>query len=357
MAREAQRIIPAIMSGGAGSRLWPTSTEAQPKQFHALAGAQTLFAQTARRLSGVHGDIAFTAPIVSCNAGHAALVEAALAEAGVDAAAIVLEPSMRNTAAVGAIAAQLGAELDPEALVLLAPADHVIADPHGFYAALSRAAPFAKERIVTFGIEPDRAADAYGYIKRGAALGDGVFEVAAFKEKPEVAIAQAYLDEGGYSWNSGLFLFAPRVLLEEFDASAAIRDSALAALKRADRDGARIVIARALFDAVPAAPIDVAVMENTKRAAVAPCAIGWADIGAWDEIWRLAEKDGEGNAAQGAVIARDSANNLLRADGGVKLCVIGVSDLIVVATPDAVIVLPRARAQEVRDLKAAAEKL
>jgi len=352
----AHRIIPAIMSGGAGTRLWPASTAAKPKQFHALAGDETLFVQTAKRLSGAHGDIAFAPPIVSCSTLHADLVDAALSLAGGPAAAIVLEPCVRNTAAVGAIAAQLAAELDPDALVLLAPADHLITDVDAFYAALNRAAPFARERIVTFGIEPDRAATGYGYIKRGAALGEGVFRVDAFKEKPELETAEAYLAAGGYSWNSGMFLFTPRVLLEEFEPSADIRDAALASLAAAARDGTRIVLDRALFEATRAAPLDKAVMEKTKRAAVAPCAIGWADIGAWDEIWRLAAKDTAGNAVQGSVIARDAANNLLRADG-VKLCVEGVQDLIIIATPEAVIVLPRARAQDVQTLKEAADQL
>lgn len=348
----ARRIIPAIMSGGAGARLWPASTEAKPKQFHALTGTMTLFAQTAQRLSGVHGDIAFAPPIISSNAAHADLVDAALAEAGVAAAAIVLEPSVRNTAAVGAIAAQVALELDPNALVLLAPADHIITDAPAFYAALGRAAPHAGDRIVTFGIEPDQPATAYGYIKRSDALGEGVFQVEEFKEKPALETAKAYLAEGGYSWNSGMFLVHPRVLLEEFEPSVEIRERALHALKHAQRRGACIVLDRTLFDAVPAMPIDVAVMEKTKRAAVAPCAIGWADIGAWDEIWRLAGKDASGNALQGAAFALDGNNNLVRADDGLKVCVAGVSDLIIVATREGVIVLPRARAQDVKELRA-----
>lgn len=349
------RIIPAIMSGGAGARLWPVSTDAAPKQFHAFAGAQSLFTQTLQRVCDERGALSFAPPIVLCNASQLAPTREHAARVGVAPAAIVLEPCPRNTAAVGAIAAAVAAEIDPEALVLLLPSDHVIADAAAFHAALRRAAPIARERIVTLGIAPDRPATGYGYIKRGAELADGVFAVDSFREKPDAATAQRYLDDGGYSWNAGLFLFHPPLLLAEFAASAEIRDRALASLAAARRQGDEIHLDAALFEQVPAQPLDIAVMEKTSRAAVAPCDIGWTDIGAWDEVWRLAARDEAGNAAHGAVVSLDATNNLLRADG-VKLCVAGVSDLIVVATGDAVIVLPRSRAQDVKLLKELAQK-
>lgn len=351
------RIIPAIMSGGAGARLWPVSTEARPKQFHTLSGqAGSLFTETARRIRGKSGSLSFAPPLVLCNERHTDLVREHLAAVGVTPAALVLEPAPRNTAAVGAIAAALAAEIDPDALVLLLPADHVITDPSAFRAAIERAAPFARDRIVTFGITPDRAATGYGYIKRGEELGEGVFAIESFREKPNAQTASAYLAEGGYSWNAGIFLFHPETLLTEFDASASIRDGALAALKAAKRDGDEIHLDATLFTQVPSQPLDIAVMEKTSRAAVVPCDIGWADIGAWDEIWRISPRDAGGNAVQGPIAALDASNNLLRADG-VKICVAGVSDLIVVATGDAVIVLPRERAQDVKLLRELAEKL
>lgn len=351
------RIIPAIMSGGAGTRLWPVSTEAAPKQFHALNGQPgSLFTETARRVRGRSGGLTFASPLVLCNERHTALVRAHLEQVGVEAAAIVLEPTPRNTAAVGAIAAALAQEIDPEALVLLLPADHVIADPAGFRAAIERAAPFARDRIVTFGIAPDRPATGYGYIKRGEELGEGVFAIESFREKPNAETASAYLAAGGYSWNAGIFLFHPATLLAEFDASANVRDTALAALKQAKRDGDEIHLDAALFAQVPSQPLDIAVMEKTARAAVAPCDIGWADVGAWDEIWRISARDASGNALQGQAIALDAADNFVRADG-VKVCIAGVSDLVVVATPEAVIVVPRERAQDVKLLRELAEKL
>ncbi len=343
-------IVPAIMSGGAGTRLWPVSTEAKPKQFHVIGGVGTLFAETAARVSGEAGALSFAAPLVLCNVSHTPWVEAQLAEIGVSAGAIVLEPAPRNTAAIAAVAASLAAERDPEALVLLLPADHIIADRAAFLATIERAAPFAREHIVTFGIQPNRPETGYGYIKSGHELGAGVHAIAAFREKPNRETAELYLAEGGYSWNSGMFLFAPALMLQEFAANPAIRDGALAALKGARREGALVHLEAASFTAIPSVPLDIAVMEKTARGAVAACDIGWADLGAWDEIWRIAAKDAAGNACEGAVVVLDSANNLLRGDG-VRVCVAGVNDLIVIATPEAVIVAPRMRAQEVKRLR------
>lgn len=351
------RIIPAIMSGGAGTRLWPVSTEAQPKQFHALSRQDgSLFTETARRVRGKSAALTFLPPIVLCNARHTALVREHLNEVGVLPAAIVLEPVPRNTAAVGAIAAAVAAEIDPDALVLLLPADHVIADPSGFRAVIERAAPYAHDRIVTFGIAPDRPATGYGYIKRGEELGEGVFAIESFREKPNAETASGYLAAGGYAWNAGIFLFHPATMLAEFAASADIRDQALASLKAARRDGDEIHLDAALFEQVRSAPLDIAVMEKTSRAAVAPCDIGWADVGAWDEIWRISPHDKDGNVLQGTALALDGTSNFVRGDG-VKVCIAGVSDLVVVATKDAVIIVPRERAQDVKLLRELAEKL
>jgi len=351
-----QRIIPAILSGGAGTRLWPASTDARPKQFLALAGSgESLFTQTARRMSGNTDDVAFTQPIVICNARHGTLAREHLSAAGVRAAAIVLEPAPRNTAAAAAVVAAVANEIDPDALVLLAPSDHLVADRAAFLAAVARAAPFARTRIVTFGIHADRPETGYGYIKSGTDLGAGVHAIAAFREKPSADMARAFLAEGGYSWNAGMFLFSPRMLLQEFAHAPEIRDAALAALAQGVRRGDEVALDADAFAACPSAPLDIAVMEKTARAAVAPCDIGWADVGSWSEIWRLAEKDSSGNAMSGPAFELDARNNLLHADG-VKVCVAGVSDLIVVATPEAVIVLPRERAQDVKALRELAEK-
>ncbi|HRE43764.1 MAG TPA: sugar phosphate nucleotidyltransferase, partial [Terricaulis sp.] len=287
-------VIPAIMSGGSGTRLWPTSTERFPKQFHSLIGQDTLIQATIQRVRGAIGDVRFGAPIILANAQHQALVHEQLAAIDCTPAAVALEPMGRNTAATAALAAMLAQEQDKDALVLLLPADHVIADAAGFRAAIARAAPFARDRIITFGITPNRPATGYGYIKQGAELGEGVFAIERFKEKPNAATAQSYLDEGGYCWNAGIFLFSPAVLLREFAAAPEIREKSAAALAGAQRDGATISFSRAAFEAIPKAPLDTAVMEATRFGAVAPCDIGWADIGSWDEVHRLSPHDEAG---------------------------------------------------------------
>lgn len=338
------------MSGGSGTRLWPLSTEAAPKQFHALGGRHSLIAETALRLTGERNGLEFMPPIIIAGEKHRELVADRLAAAGVAAAAVVLEPEGRNTAATAAIAALVVSEIDPDALVLLMPADHVVADAPAFEAAVRRSAETALTRIVTFGIQPDRPETGYGYIKQGDRLMDGVFTIERFTEKPAREVAEEYLREGGYSWNSGVFFFHPDVMLEEFsNAAIDIREGAKQALERAQRHGGEILLDAYAFGAVRSAPVDVAVMEKTNRAAVAPCDIGWADIGSWAELWRLADKDGQGNAVSGPVMVLDGADNLVRAEG-IHVSLAGVSDLIVVATKDAVLILPRDRAQDVKKL-------
>lgn len=343
-----QKIFPVIMSGGSGTRLWPLSTEARPKQFHAIASPKSMIEETALRLSGKHGDIEFLGPIVIAGEGHRGLVRELLARSGITPAALVFEPIGRNTAATAALAALVARELDPDAMVLLMPADHLVSRPKALIEVVRAAAAAASDRIVTFGITPSSPETGYGYIKQGAALGDCVHEVAAFKEKPNASVAEGYIREGGYSWNSGIFFFRPDVMLEEFSiASADIRDGAAHALRLATRKDGEIGLDPATFSKVRAEPVDIAVMEKTRRAAVAPCDIGWADVGSWAELWRLSEQDAGQNAVSGSVSVLDASGNLVRAEG-IHVSVIGVSDLVIVATRDAVLVMPRDRAQDVK---------
>ena len=343
----AREIVPVIMSGGSGTRLWPLSTDARPKQFHALAGARTMLQETALRLAKAQ-DLALTAPVVICNRSHERLIETQLADVGVRPQAIVLEPFGRNTAAVAVTAARLVQTLNPGALALLLPADHVIADPVAFRAAISRGAQ-AADRIVTFGIAPTGPETGYGYIQCAAPLGDGVFEVARFAEKPRLEVAQAYLAEGGYFWNGGIFLFAPEVMLAEMAAHRReIHDAAVDAIDAAGRDQLFVRLDDQRFAAIPSESVDIAVMEKTRLAAVAPCDIGWADVGSWSELWRLGGKDGQDNLVRGDAVALDTHRSLIWSDDGMEVGVIGLSDVVVVATQGAVIVLPKDRAQEVR---------
>lgn len=343
------KIIPVVMSGGSGTRLWPVSTTLQPKQFHNLGAQRSMIEETALRLRGDHGDITFLDPVIIAGASHRDLVLELLGRSGVKVSALVLEPEGRNTAATAALAAIVAQEVDPEANVLLVPADHLVANPRALVEAVRAAAAIVADNIVTFGIKPTAPETGYGYILQGETLSGDVYRVAAFKEKPALDVANQYLRDGGYSWNSGMFFFAPKVLLEEFSiAGADIRDGAHEAFKRARRENANeIHLDPEVFATVRNEAVDRAVMEKTTRAAVAPCDIGWADVGSWAELWRLSPKDEEGNAVTGSATLLDAENNLIRGDG-IHVSAIGVSDLIIVASGNSVLIMPRSRAQDVK---------
>ena len=297
----------------------------------------------------VHAD-EFLAPLVIGNHRHGAQLVEQLAEVGMAAAAILLEPFGRNTASVGVIAAEWAKRYAPDALVLLIPADHVIADAPGFRTALAHAAPAAKARIVTFGVTPAGPETGYGYIKSGEALYDGVFTVRNFVEKPQREVAKGYLAEGGYSWNAGIFLYDPSLFLAEADRLCPeVFKAATAALDAAVDIGHGWLLDADAFARCPSQPIDIAVMEKTDKAAVMPCNVGWADIGSWNELWRHGARDAAGNHARGETVVLDSRGSLLWSNGP-SISVVGVSDLIVVATADHVLVLPKDRAQDVKKI-------
>ena len=342
------------MSGGAGTRLWPLSTAAEPKQFHVLFRDRSLFQETASRLRGVAGDVSFSAPVVVSSAAQAARAAAELGALGIEPAALVAEPRPRGTAAAAAVAADLARSIDPEALVLFAPSDHVMNDPASFHAALAVAAPLARENIVTFGITPWEPATGSGYIRRGKALAEGVFRVEQFAEKPDAERAQEYVASGAFLWNAGIFLFAPELLLSELgryrpDILAASR----AALADGTRSGTLVCLEATAFEECPTESIDYAVMERTTQAAVATCDPGWADVGSWNALWRLSEKDELDNAVQGRATVLDGRGNLVWARER-PVVVLGVDDLVVVETAEAVIVLPRRRSEEVKRMLEAA---
>jgi mannose-1-phosphate guanylyltransferase / mannose-6-phosphate isomerase len=341
-------LIPAVMSGGSGTRLWPLSTEALPKQFHALGSSRSMIQDTVRRLAAPGTGLTVADPMLIANRRHGDLVESQLSELGGVASAIVLEPFGRNTAAVAAIASLLAQEADPDALVLLMPADHVINDAEGFASTIARCAPAARERIVTFGVTPTAPETGYGYIQAGNDLGDGVRTVVRFAEKPDLATAQAYVDEGSYLWNAGIFLFSPAVLLAEMERlQPEVARASAAALEASTRRGPFVDLDDAAFAKVPSISIDYAVMEHTDKAAVAPIGADWADVGSWSELWRLGPRDDAGNFLKGEPLMIDATDCLVWAQGR-TVGVIGVSDLVVVATDEAVIVLPKSRAQDVK---------
>jgi mannose-1-phosphate guanylyltransferase/mannose-6-phosphate isomerase len=339
-------ILPVIMCGGAGTRLWPVSTEARPKPFHGFGARRTLFQATALRVAGE----GFLPPVVVCGVSHRGLVETELAEIGVAADAIVLEPLGRGTAPLAAVAARLARERHPGARVLLAPADHAIADETAFRRTVFDAVAYTDERIVTFGVEADRVETGYGYIKTGERLGPLTSTIDRFVEKPDAATAEQLLKSGNHVWNAGIFLFSPEVLLAEMAGLAKDVDGAAGrAFEKASFDDGAIVLDAAEFAACPDAAIDRAVMEKTDRGAVAACRVGWTDVGAWNEIWRLAHRDPLGVATHGPVTTEDCGNALVWSDGP-PVAVLGLSDIVVVAAGGGVLVAPKSKAQAVRTL-------
>ncbi len=337
------KIQPVIMSGGSGTRLWPMSRAARPKQFLPLVTDRSLFQETAMRLSGA-ADVDFLPPVVIAGAAHAEIIAAQLAEIGIEPAAIIIEPMARNTAAVAAIAGAWTAKHRPGALTLLAPADHHIADAAAFRVSLAKgAAAASKGAIVTFGVKPTEPHTGYGYIEAGAPISDGVAEVAAFHEKPDRQTAEHYLKGGRCCWNAGIFLYAPETMADELAAFApAIAREAAAALNEAKTAGLHCRLDSAHFSACPSESVDYAVMEKTKRAAVVgPIDARWSDIGAWTAL--------SGDGADARIAALDCDGVIIRTDGPF-VGVVGVSDLIIVATGDAVLVAPKSRAQDVKKI-------
>ena len=335
----SDEIIPVILSGGAGTRLWPMSVPERPKQMLKLTGERTMLQMTALRFGG--------APIVVAGAGHAEEVERQLAEAGVRARALVLEPAARNTAPAIALAALVA---PAEALLLVMPSDHLIADEPALRAAVEAAAGAARGGwLVTFGIAPERAETGYGYIEQGEAIGPGVHRVARFREKPDSAAAAAYVADGKHLWNGGIFLFRADAFLAALGRDAPeVLAAARGALEARREEGARVWPDAAAFAASPSISVDYAVMEKAERMAVAPVAMGWSDVGSWDALYEAAAKDKDGNAAEGEVLAIGSEGCLIRSDGPVVTAV-GVKDLVIVATKDAVLIVPRGETQRVRE--------
>jgi mannose-1-phosphate guanylyltransferase/mannose-6-phosphate isomerase len=344
-----QRLIPAVMSGGSGTRLWPLSTDHTPKQFHALGSKQTLIQESVQRL--VATDAFEPAdPILICNHRHASVVEAQMREVGRNPAAVVLEPFGRNTAAVAAIAGLLARNLDPDALVLLMPADHVIIDRAGFSDTIAKALPVAQTHVVVFGVDPTAPETGYGYIEGGETIAGQVRKVVRFAEKPNLQTAEEYLAGGRHLWNAGIFLFSPTVMLAEMERLCPeVLEASRQSLDKGRRAGVEISLDTEAFAACPSISIDYAVMEQTDRAAVAPIGVDWADVGSWSELWRLGPLDGNANFMRGDAIQIETEGTLIWAQSK-TVGVIGMKDVIVVQTDDAVIVLPKSRAQDVKML-------
>jgi mannose-1-phosphate guanylyltransferase/mannose-6-phosphate isomerase len=342
------QIYPVLLSGGTGSRLWPVSRAQMPKQLMPLMSSRSLLQETALRLAGTEG---VARPLVISNSDHRFMIAAQLQEVGITPTMHVLEPMGRNTAAVAAVAAKLVGDLEADGILVLLPADHHIPDVEGFKKAVLAGAAYAEcGHIVTFGITPRSPETGYGYIKRGAPLDDCVFGVAQFCEKPDLARAKAFLAEGGYDWNSGIFMARADVLTEEMKTHCPeILAKCVKAIAGSYRDLDFLRLDRPAFEACPSAPFDTAVMERTSKAAVIPLDIGWSDVGSWDALWELGDKDPAGNVISGDVIAVDTAETYIKGNGRL-ITTLGVQNLVIVDTGDAVLVAEKGRVQDIRGL-------
>lgn len=333
-------ITPVILTGGSGTRLWPVSRGARPKQFLPLLGKTTMLEDTIARATGE----GFGTPLL---VGGAAQEDMLQLLAGSDAA-IILEPEGRNTAPAIALAALV---LEPDTPMLVMPSDHAIADPDAFRAAVTNAHALAAQGwLVTFGITPDGPETGYGYIEQGAALDAGGYRAARFIEKPDRATAEQLITAGGHFWNGGIFLFTAGAYLEALDRHAPdILAGARAAYDAGHRDGTVHRPDAAAFARTPSISIDYAVMEKAEQVALVPVSMGWSDVGSWDALHAISGQDEAGNAIDGDVLAIDTANSLVRSTGP-TVTTIGVEDLIIIATEDALLVMPRGESQRVKEV-------
>ena len=340
-------IVPVILSGGSGTRLWPMSRQARPKQMLALAGERTMLQMTLDRV-GDRGR--FQSPIIVAAASQAEAIAGQIDGAAADAR-LILEPAARNTAPAIALAALASA---PEDLLLVMPSDHLIADSPAFLDAVAAAAPLAgQDWLVTFGIRPTRAETGYGYIRRGAAIAQGVFKAERFVEKPDAATASAYLAEGCYDWNGGIFLLRAGAYLDALARHAPDILSAVRAAMPPTLPGMNPISPdAAMFEQTRPQSVDHAVMEHAGRVAVVPVDMGWSDIGSWQALYEVGAPDAAGNVVRGDAMLLDSSGCLVRSDGPMVVA-IGVEDLTVVATGDVVLIVPRGQSQRVQEAVAA----
>lgn len=341
------KFIPVVLSGGSGTRLWPMSRAALPKQLLPLVSELSMLQETLDRLSGW---AEIDSPIVVCGNDHRFMVAEQLRELKITPKSIMLEPVGRNTAPAIAAAAMVLADVQ-DALMLVLPADHVIRDVDAFEAAVKRAAVAAEAgRLVTFGIQPNSPETGYGYIQSGEAISsaEGCFEVSQFVEKPNLETAEAYIKSGDFFWNSGMFLFKPSVYLAELTKfKPQIIQQVQLAIQNSYQDLDFCRLEEKAFTASPSDSIDYAVMERTSLAAVVPIDIGWNDVGSWTALWEVQGRDVDGNSLRGDVFVESVQDSLIRAESRI-VAAIGVSDLIIVETPDAVLVAHKDCAQEVK---------
>ncbi|MGM0453302.1 MAG: mannose-1-phosphate guanylyltransferase/mannose-6-phosphate isomerase [Thermodesulfobacteriota bacterium] len=347
-------IIPVILAGGSGTRLWPLSRQLFPKQLLRLNGRRTMLQQTLERIADA-GDMA--EPLVICNETYRYIISEQLREIHTVPAGLILEPVGRNTAPAVAVAALKALGVDPHALILVLPADHLIRDVAAFHRALAAGARYARRGyLITFGVIPEAAETGYGYIRKGEAIAAGddaetepsAHVIGEFVEKPDRQTAEQYLQSGQYCWNSGMFMFQADAIIDDLKRFAPdILSSCEAAYGNGNADGEAFLLDPEAFAACRSDSVDYAVMEQTERGAMIPFDAGWSDVGSWAAMWELGQKDAGGNVVTGDVLDRDNRNCLVHAESRL-VAVLGQTDCVVVESPDAVLVAPRNRAQEVK---------
>ncbi|WP_272878384.1 mannose-1-phosphate guanylyltransferase/mannose-6-phosphate isomerase [Stutzerimonas stutzeri] len=339
-------LLPVIMAGGSGSRLWPLSRQLNPKQFLALTDAQlSMLQSTIRRLEGLEAGL----PLLICNEQHRFLAAEQLRQLGMEQTRILLEPVGRNTAPAIALAALQATQEGADPILLVLAADHLIQDVDAFHSSIQAAMPFAiGGKLVTFGIVPTNPETGYGYIEKGRVLGEGGFAVNRFVEKPSLIIAEEYLASGEYFWNSGMFMFRASRYLDELERH---QPSILAACRQALAAGTQdmhfVRVDAATFAACPEDSVDYAVMEKTDAAVMVPLDAGWSDVGSWTALWETSKKDAEGNVFKGDILGHATRNSFVHADSRL-VATLGVEDLVIVETKDAVLVAHKSQVQDVK---------
>ncbi|MEM7620159.1 MAG: mannose-1-phosphate guanylyltransferase/mannose-6-phosphate isomerase [Pseudomonadota bacterium] len=347
-----QNILPVLLCGGSGSRLWPISRQLYPKQLIPLGTQHPLVIDTAQRFQSD----TFLPPLIICNEDHRFLVSSLLKKNNLERSGIILEPFGRNTAPAAVIAALFAKQKWPEQppLIMLVPSDHLIKDHMAFHGAIEKAASVAQsEKLMTFGIKPSHPETGYGYIKCAKSLEniEQCYEVEQFVEKPNKDTAQVYVNSGGYLWNSGMFLFAPEFFLEETKYLAPeVAKASETAFTKAQQDSSQgfIRLDETAFKACPNISIDYAIMEKTKHAAVVSADFDWSDIGSWDSIWQESQKTEDGNVKQGEVITLDTQGSYIQSH--VLTAVVGLDNVVVIATEDAILVMDREHSQKVKNI-------